>query len=66
MIGQALSSLGKGLVPAFIAMARQMGAPLPADLNDPDAVPAPGRVVSVLRGISGYFFPAPRRRCQPG
>ena len=57
VIGQALSSLGKGLVPAFIAMARQLGVPLPAELNDPEAVPSPGRVVGVLRGISGHFFP---------
>jgi hypothetical protein len=38
-------------------MARQLGVPLPAELNDPEAVPSPGRVVSVLRGISGHFFP---------
>jgi phospholipase C len=57
VIGQALSSLGKGLVPAFIGMARQLGVPLPAELNDPEAVPSPGRVVGVLRGISGHFFP---------
>jgi len=57
VIGQALSSLGKGLVPAFIAMARQTGAPLPAELNDPDAVLPPGRVVGVLRDIAGHFFP---------
>ena len=57
MIGQALSSLGKGLVPAFIAMARQMGVPLPAELNDPEATLPPGRVVGALRDISGHFFP---------
>jgi hypothetical protein len=57
VIGQALSSLGKGLVPAFIAMARQMGVPLPAELNDPDAALPPSRVVVVLRDISGHFFP---------
>ena len=57
VIGQAISSLGKGLVPAFIAMARQLGMPLPADLNDPQAVLPPGRVVGVLRDIAGHFFP---------
>lgn len=57
MIGQALSSLGKGLVPAFIAMARQLGVPLPAEVNDPEAALPPGRVVSVLRDIVGHFFP---------
>ncbi len=57
VIGQALSSLGKGLVPAFIAMARQLGVPLPAELNDPEAALPPGRVVGVLRDIAGHFFP---------
>jgi phospholipase C len=57
VIGQALSSLGKGLVPAFIGMAREMGAQLPADLDDPEAVLPPGRVVGVLRDIAGDFFP---------
>jgi hypothetical protein len=57
VIGQALSSLGKGLVPAFIAMARQMAVPLPAELDDPDADLPPGRVVAVLRDIAGHFFP---------
>ena len=57
VIGQALSSLGKGLVPAFIAMARQLGVPLPAELNDPEAALPPGHVVGVLRDIAGHFFP---------
>jgi hypothetical protein len=38
-------------------MARQMGVPLPAELNDPKAVLPPGRVVGVLRDIAGHFFP---------
>jgi phospholipase C len=57
VIGQALSSLGKGLVPAFIVMARQLGVPLPAELDDPEAALPPGRVVGVLRDIAGHFFP---------
>jgi phospholipase C len=57
VIGQALSSLGKGLVPAFIARAQQMGIQLPAELNDPEAALPPGRVVGVLRDIAGHFFP---------
>jgi phospholipase C len=57
VIGQALSSLGQGLVPAFIAMARQMGVPLPAELNDPAADLPPRLVVGVLRQIAGQFFP---------
>jgi hypothetical protein len=38
-------------------MARQLGVPLPAELNDPDAALPPGRVVGVLRDIAGHFFP---------
>jgi hypothetical protein len=34
-----------------------MGVPLPAELNDPEAALPPGRVVGVLRDISGHFFP---------
>jgi hypothetical protein len=38
-------------------MARQLGVPLPAELNDPEAALPPGRVVGVLRDIAGHFFP---------
>jgi hypothetical protein len=38
-------------------MARQLGVPLPAELNDPEATLPPGRVVGVLRDIAGNFFP---------
>jgi hypothetical protein len=57
VIGQALSSLGKGLVPAFIAMARQLAVPLPAEPSDPAATPPPGHLVRVLRDIAAHFFP---------
>jgi hypothetical protein len=57
VIGQALSSLGKGLVPAFIAMALQLGVPLPGRTQRPGAALPPGRVVGVLRDIAGHFFP---------
>ena len=57
VIGQDLSTLGKGLAPALIARAQQMGVPLPADLNDPGADLPPGRIVGVLRDIAGHFFP---------
>ena len=57
VIGKGLSTLGKGLAPAIITRARQMGVPLPAELNDPEADLPPGRIVDVLRDISGHFFP---------
>jgi len=57
VIGKGLSTLGKGLAPAIIARARQMGVPLPAELNDPEADLPPRLIVRVLRDIAGHFFP---------
>ena len=56
-VGQALSTLGKGIAPAIIARARQMGVQLPAELNDPGADLPPRLIVSALRGVAGHFFP---------
>jgi phospholipase C len=56
-VGQALSSLGKGIAPAIITRAQQMGVPLPAELDDPGADFRPRLIVSVLRGVAGDFFP---------
>jgi len=56
-VGQALSSLGKGIAPAVITRAQQMGVQLPAELNDPGADLPPGLIVSALRGVAGHFFP---------
>jgi hypothetical protein len=69
-IGQALSSLGKGLVPAFIAMARQLSVPLPAELNDPEQ-PCHPAASSASSGtspaISSRSWPETRRTCdEPG
>jgi len=57
VVGQALSTLGKGMAPALIARARELGVPLPAELDDPRADLPPGRIVDLLRQISGHFFP---------
>jgi phospholipase C len=57
VVGNALSSLGKGLVPAIIASAREMGVPLPADVDASGGDLPPGQVVGVLRQICGHFFP---------
>lgn len=57
VVGQALSTLGKGIAPAIIARARQMGVPLPAELNNPGTDLPPPLLVSVLRQIAGHFFP---------
>ena len=55
VVGRGLSGLGKGLAPAIISRAREMGVPLPAELDEPD--PPPRLIVDVLRGIAGHFFP---------
>jgi len=57
VVGRGLSGLGKGLAPAIIGMAREMGVPLPPEFNDPDTDPPPRLIVDVLRGIAGRFFP---------
>ena len=57
VVGQALSTLGKGIAPAIIARARQMGVPIPAELNNPGTDLPPRLLVSVLRQVAGHFFP---------
>jgi len=57
VVGKALSTLGKGMAPALITRARQLGIPLPAELNDPGAGLPPGQIVTVLRQVAGHFFP---------
>jgi phospholipase C len=37
VVGQALSTLGKGLAPALIARAKELGVPLSAELTEPGA-----------------------------
>jgi phospholipase C len=57
VVGQALSTLGKGLAPALLAKAQQLGVPLPVELTEPGAELPPERIVGVLRDIAGHFFP---------
>jgi phospholipase C len=57
IVGKALSTLGKGIAPAIMTRAQQMGVPLPAELSDPDADLAPRVIVGVLRQVAGHFFP---------
>jgi phospholipase C len=56
-VGQALSTLGKGIAPALISKAQEMGVDLPAELNNPGAGLPPRLIVSTLRQIAGQFFP---------
>ena len=57
VVGRALSTLGKGIAPAIISKAREMGVQLPAELDDPDTDAPPGLTLDVLRGIAEHFFP---------
>jgi len=56
-VGTALSTLGKGMGPALVARAREMGVKLPAALDDPGATLTPSLVVPFLRDVAGHFFP---------
>jgi phospholipase C len=57
VVGKGLSTLGKGMGPAMIARAREIGVQLPAELNDPGAELSPRHIVGVLREVAGHFFP---------
>ena len=57
VVDKALSTLGKGMGPALIEKAKEMGVQLPAELNDPTAKLTPALIVPFLRGIAGHFFP---------
>jgi hypothetical protein len=57
VVGKALSTLGKGMGPALIAKAKEMGVKLPAELDGADATLTPELVVPFLREISWHFFP---------
>jgi len=57
VIGRALSGLGRGVAPALIAKAKELGVTLPAELVDPNAAVPPADLLVVLRGIAGHFFP---------
>lgn len=57
VVGRGLSGLGRGLAPAIISRARELGVALPAELDDPNDDPPPRLIVDVLRGIAGHFFP---------
>jgi phospholipase C len=57
VVGQAVSTLGKGVAPALLAKAQELGVPLPAELTEPGAELPPGQIVGVLRQVAGHFFP---------
>jgi hypothetical protein len=52
VVGKALSSLGKGLVPAIIATAGEMGVPLPAEVDASGGDLPPSQVVPSSEPLS--------------
>jgi phospholipase C len=65
VVGTGLSTLGKGMGPALIAKARDMGVQLPAELDAPGATLAPGSIVPFLREIALHLFPRLARDANP-
>ena len=61
VVGKALSTLGKGMGPALIAKAREMGVTLPPSSTIPERRSHPSLVVPFLRDIAATLLPAPRR-----
>jgi phospholipase C len=57
VVGQGLSTLGKGMGPALITMAKQMGVALPPELDGPDGAFTPALVVPFIRDVAVHFFP---------
>jgi hypothetical protein len=58
VVGEALSALGKGIAPALIAKAKELGVPLPPQAAGPDGEIPSADLLDVLRGIAHAFFPA--------
>jgi hypothetical protein len=52
-----LSTLGKGMGPSLIAIARDMGIELPTGLDEPDATLPPREILPLLRDIARHLFP---------
>jgi len=57
VVGQSLSTLGKGMGISLIAMGKEMGVTVPPELDQPGATLNPDQVVPFFRTIAGHFFP---------
>jgi phospholipase C len=56
--GGALSTLGKAIGPGLIGAAKELGVPLPPELDGPDAQFTPELLIQFLREICLHIFPA--------
>ena len=68
VVGRGLSGLGKGLAPAIIEQARELGVTFPPGFDDPDRELRPREIIDALRGIAAHFFPrlTPQRDAPSG
>lgn len=57
VVGQSLSTLGRGMGISLIAMARNIGVDIPAELAAPGTTLTPEQVVPFLHDIAAHFFP---------
>ena len=57
VVGRGLSTLGKGIIPALITKAQELGVPLPPEARGPDPDLPSDQLLAVLRGIAHRFFP---------
>jgi hypothetical protein len=57
VVGNGLSTLGKGMGHGLIAKARELEVKLPAELNDPGTELTPKLIVGAIRGVAAHFFP---------
>ena len=57
VVGQALSSLGKGMTATLFSKAKDMGIDLPAELAEPGGTLPPEQIVGVMRNVARQFFP---------
>ena len=57
VVGQALSSLGKGLGPAYHRHGQADGVSSRPNSTTPEQTCRPAAIVGVLRDIAGHFFP---------
>ena len=57
VVGQSLSTLGKGMGPSLIAKAEELGVEIPTDLGDATAAITPSQVIPFLRHIAARLFP---------
>jgi phospholipase C len=56
-IRKALSTLGKGLAPALIHRAKEVGLEVPPGYDDPEAEIPPALLINALRHVATHFFP---------